>query len=242
MFVPRRTVEDQATFALVPQWAGPTPMAGLHCSGVAVDRSHIATAAHCLGDSSAAFLLARSLCDAIPPGSPTVDLPASAVPNEEPSGSDAIVVAVPFAVGPEAPIRRGAPSPVQAFVIAFGQAQALGRPGCGATEFDGNLGRCDASVAATWCLSVSGSQQVCGGSSGAPIFARRFWGAELVGLVSGGPECGEEGPIVLAELPPLSPEPRAARRTEQIARGHRTCPRAIDRLAGTRVSGADATP
>lgn len=188
--------------ALVEMWAGETPIAGLRCSAIALDELHIATARHCVSGSTRTMLIGGSLCEVQSRVLAVVEPLEEPVESTAPNGLDAVVLVIDARLV-TTPVRRGDPHAGRARVTAFGVTPGLGRPACGPMAYDAVMGNCGQPFAdGTWCLHAAAEQQICGGSSGAPVFLHDESGWSLVAVVSGGPHCGREGPVVVAPLPP----------------------------------------
>lgn len=187
--------------ALVEAWAIDAPINGLRCSGVALSASVIATAAHCVLPGGPVRATRQSLCH--PASTATLARPpAAAEASPGPSAGDIALLRVSgladdLGGGPA----TGPPTAGRGMVWAYGVHAATGRVACGPTTFSGTLAACDDVALGAWCLLAPGLTQLCGGSSGGPVFARASGVWRVVGVVSGGPQCGESGPVVVAPLP-----------------------------------------
>jgi hypothetical protein len=185
--------------ALVDAWASTSPIAGFRCSGVRLDRIHVATARHCVLGHDLAIVDGGSLCHPIP--DPVMTESGSRSTDRLLARVDLAILTVELPTEwPELRIERATAG--QALVWAYGVGPGSGRPSCSPSLYRGELGRCEATAArGGWCLTAPPDRQLCGGSSGAPVFLQTDAGWSLVGVVSRGPRCGERGPVVVATLP-----------------------------------------
>lgn len=161
---------------------------------------HIVTAAHCLTQDPV-VIYSGSLCQGTAGIRGSGYAPVTGPPIRQPAGDDVAFVRVD-ATSPTSSVRLGRPILGIATVWSYGVSPSFGRPSCQPQEYSGLLGPCGLDApAAEWCLDVPAAAQVCGGSSGSPVFVDMEAGQTLVGVISGGPRCGEPGPIIVAALP-----------------------------------------
>lgn len=170
-------------------WAASSPVSGQTCSGVLLDTRRIATAKHCLGASDLALVADGSLCTPLSSEAPRV-IATSRIEI----GGDLAVASLDREVSGQTPT-IGSPTTGKAFVLGYGDDAATGRPACGPRTYDGELAPCQDRTG--WCLLEAAVKQLCGGSSGAPVYQEGDR-MTLVGLVSAGPPCGTDGAVVIA--------------------------------------------
>jgi hypothetical protein len=184
--------------AIVEDWASNSPISGLRCSGVLLSPQAIATAGHCLANRPAT-LLQGSLCD-LP-----LEVGAMAATHRGPSPVEPNAADVAFATlvdpAPAASVVIAEATEGPVVVWSYGVNPTLGRAECDPRQYEGTLVRCGNEALATkWCIDAGPHSQICGGSSGAPVFRATIEGLHLVGVVSGGPVCGHEGLVVVADI------------------------------------------
>ena len=180
--------------ALVEEWAQSTPVSGLRCSGVLLGSGELLTAGHCLSERPASIVVG-SLCEPVSGRSPMLAM-AGFRGVRKPAPNDAAVVEVPD-MTPSILVDHAQPTSGRAVVWGYGVDQAVGRPECEPSAYNGSLVRCGMGR----CLQAARETQLCGGSSGAPVFVETASGWALTGVVSGGPRCGHPGLVVIADIP-----------------------------------------
>lgn len=182
-----------SALALIGSWAASSPISGHRCSGVLLDELHIATARHCLSGGDLSVVLGGTLCAPQQAALPRVLADGAASPG----APDLAVVGLERPL-PATAVRIGPPRRAQALVVGYGDNPNTGRLDCLQRTFRGTLDRCSGFDAGSWCLTAPAEEQSCGGSSGAPVYLAEGDDATLVGVVSAGPPCGDEGPILVA--------------------------------------------
>jgi len=183
--------------ALVAAWAVASPISGLRCSAVLLDTRRLATARHCLDGTDVVVALGGSLCDPL-----QGDVPRLASPDEPErrfvgGGADLAIVGLDRQLRAE-PTTIERPRRGPAFVVGYGEDPLTGRVGCRASSYEAELVPCAAGLPARWCLFAPQKSQLCGGSSGAPVFVRSGPQESLVGIISAGPRCAMPGPILVS--------------------------------------------
>lgn len=187
--------------ALIEAWAAATPIAGFRCSGLLLNDHRLVTASHCLGGDGLKVVVGGSLCEPTPAELPSI-IPGDESPHARLPAHDDITTVQLGGPTQSAIIRIGRPRPGPALVYGFGVEATHGRVACRPRTYDGDLWICGGDAPKThWCLAAEPETQLCGGSSGAPVFMRDDQGPAFVGVVSGGPRCGEPGPVVVATFP-----------------------------------------
>lgn len=194
--VATREDDVQGPVALVRSGNAATPIAGFQCSGV-VRNGVLLTAAHCL-TGEALVVHIGSLCQR---AKVSIAIDPRPLPGVDvvPSAADIVIVDIGLRKSPA--VALAAPrAGERAVVYGFGVAPALGRPTCEASSYIGSFRACAEPGPSTWCIDAPADAQLCGGSSGAPVYGGHVSSANLVGVLSGGPPCGQPGLAVVATL------------------------------------------
>lgn len=182
--------------AVVEPWAATAQVSGLRCTALALDSRHVLTARHCAHED-AVVVPGVSLCTSPGWSRPTRGHTGSTA--AVPDGDDVATLDVTPMQAPDA--ITGTPRAGPAVVWAFGIDPATGAAACDARTFQGAVASCPSGTPSSWCLYAPPDEQVCAGASGAPVLQTTAGQWQVVAVVSGGPPCGQPGPVVLAALP-----------------------------------------